>query len=180
MDACVIGDSPVQSQCQIHRFKVNVKKNYLSAIYPFWKSQLVAVGIISVIIFLLNLPHFSRAVVLGSLLTLAVMENLVVSCRFFAHRGKGGEDDGEEDIQEQRDEIKSRLTESIELEAQKYSPAGQSMSSDYLKNKLKVVYLNKYKETFDFIEKNLDLEKFDIIKSIYQIHFCLFQGYPEY
>lgn len=151
----------------VHRFKVDVTRNYLSAIYPFWKSQLAAAGIISVIIFLLNVPQFSRTVVLGSLLTLAVMENIVVSCRFFAHRGKREEDDEIGDIQEQRHEIKSRLTESIELEAQKYSPAGQSMSSDYLKNKLQVIYLNKYKETFDFIEKNLDLEKFDIIKSIF-------------
>jgi len=151
----------------IHRFKVDVKKNYLSAIYPFWKSQLAAAGIISVIIFLLNMPQFSRTVVLGSLITLAVMENIVVSGRFFAYRGEREEDEEMENIQERKEEIKSRLTESIEIEAQKYSPAGQSMSSDYLKNKLKAVYLNKYKKAFDFIEKNLDLEKFDIIKSIF-------------
>ena len=66
-----------------HRYKVDVRNNYLSAIYPFWKAQLAVVGIISVIIFLLNMPQFSRTVVLGSLLTLAVMENIVVSGRFF-------------------------------------------------------------------------------------------------
>jgi len=127
----------------------------------------IFVGIISVIIFLLNMPQFSRTVVLGSLLTLAFIENIVVSGRFFAYRGKKEEGDEMLNVQEREGEIKSRLSESIELNAQKYSPAGQSMSSDFLKNKLKVVYLNKYKRAFDFIEKNLDLEKFDIIKSIF-------------
>jgi len=75
----------------------------------------------------------------------------------FAHRGKGGEKDEIGDIQEQRDEIKGRLIELIELDAQKYFPCRHSISLDYLKHKLKIVYLNKSKEVFDFIEKNLAL-----------------------
>jgi hypothetical protein len=153
-----------------HRFKIDVAQKYLNAVYPFWKTQAAVTGFVSVVFFLFQMPQYSRTVVLGTLLLLTAIENALILGRFLAHRA-------DESIEKQDRILRNpaqhdpggdmSLSEPIHIEIQKYSPEGRSLNSIFLRSKLKVIYLNKYKKVFAFIERNLDLQKYDILKSIF-------------
>jgi len=152
----------------IHRFEISSGVSYYRTIFPFIKSQLILIGLVSIAVFSAHLVFFSRTIILGTLAFFAILENLAVSIYYLAS--------GSTDTDEIRPDLfRAALLENEQLEInkiyeeidkEKYGFPGSGFQNYFFKEKLKHTYLNKFAAVFEFIDKRVDLEKLHILNSI--------------
>lgn len=159
-----------------HQFTIEWQKNLIRMLLPFWRSELMLGGLIASFIFISNLAIFSRFIILGSLLSISLAENLVVCLYFLYFKGRGPEDNDtslftakviEYRPVEVEKEPQNRLEES-------YHFAGNLKSADYLKQMLENVYLHRSQDLLEFLQETIDLDSIDVTRSA-----VLFSPYLE-
>lgn len=148
----------------IHKFEIKMNEKYLNVIFPFWKSEVIIVGLIAYFIYFLNLASFSRFIILGSLLVFALAENLIVSIYFLNHRPRLAEDDPISFFRISPIEFDPETN--IEVKAPenmaKYQIPRSRINSNVLLKQLRTVYLSNFPDVFDLVAEQVDLKKIDI------------------
>jgi lipopolysaccharide/colanic/teichoic acid biosynthesis glycosyltransferase len=151
----------------VHRFEIPAGRSYFRTLFPFLKSQLVIIGLVSIAVVLAKLVFFSRTVILGTLIVFALLEHLAVTIYFLATRGEETDETRPGLFHaEPLEEEPPRLADICEeLPGKKYEFPGAEASKLLLREKLKNAYLSKFQPVFQFIDRRLDLETLDILNS---------------
>jgi len=151
----------------IHHFKIEKDSNYLKTIWPFFKTLLIQIAILSFVAFNIRPFEYSRSIILGSVVLLAVFEWIYVSLYYLYFKSNKA------DIP-RFDLFKSTTVPEV---VQKNVPAEKfdARRKYFVKNghpeiygirkKLLQVYFKDYPEVFSFLDAYLDLDKFDIFDS---------------
>ncbi len=150
-----------------HQFMITWQKNLIRMLLPFWRSELMIGGLIASFIFISNLAMFSRFIILGSLLSISLVENLVVLFYFFYYKVMGPED---EDISLFTAKIIEYRPIEVEKEPENktdaaYTFEGNLKPAGYLEHMLRNVYLHRSRELLEFIQSTIDLEHIDVTRS---------------
>lgn len=153
----------------VHRFRVNEKSGYLRFIQPYWKTEILITLLVALVIVAGKFAELSRGVVLGSLLAFAVFENFILAIRYFVGRPKDGPASvGISFRAEAADVPEKEPFESLwDPMAAKYHLDAEAKSTDMLRRKLKKIYLSKFDNLFEFIDANIDLEKFSLMEAVF-------------
>jgi len=152
----------------VHNFHIPQERNYLKVIWPFLKSFFILISIISFFVFGVRIIEFSRLIIFGSLTVFALSEFFIVSGYYFLTEPSETDEPEitlfktailneqlmlERIVKENKPEFKKhRLVEIVE----------HSIS---IRQKLENIYLKKFPELFQFIDRSLDLSTADIISS---------------
>jgi len=152
-----------------HRFQVNLKQHYFRMIYPFLRSHLIALSILSSIIFGFNIEGFSRFLIFGSIGVFAFLEICILT---FAYSLKHVQ---KSDIPEIEFFDAPALPGDIVVngiikkedrkKARKYRFPGKKISSFLVREKLVKIYLKNIPTVFNFIDNSVELDSIDIIKT---------------
>ena len=153
----------------IHKFEIKMNEKYLNVIFPFWKSELIIIGLMAYFIVLLNLAMFSRFIILGSFLAFAIFENIIVTLYFFKRRPRSIETVSSSFFRtpEVQYEPERAIQKSRIQITDKYAVPESHIRSPLLKKQLQKVYLLKYGDVFQFIEDIVDLSKPEISQSAF-------------
>ncbi len=149
-----------------HHFNIIVEKNYFKAIYPHIKSIIFFMSIMSFNLFILRLHHKNQIIIIDSLIIYNLIFYFIITFIFIIKHPKKTDEvsinyftvnelmaqniikDSEEQFQNKKHEIISNDDEVMSF-----------------KEKLKMIYLRKYKELYQFIEKSLKLSSIQIDKT---------------
>ncbi len=150
-----------------HQFQIARQNNVIKMLVPFWRSELMIGGLIASFIFISNLAMFSRFIILGSLLSISLAENLVVLGYFFYFHLRGPEDEDTalftaEVIEYQPIEVEKEPLTRLD---RAYSFEGNRLAAGYLKSMLENVYLHHSPSLLEFIRETVDLESIDVTRS---------------
>jgi len=156
----------------LHRFHVPADAPLLSVLARFWKSELLIIGVCSAVILLFRFSHFSRFIVLGSLLGFALVENSIVFLRhvFLVTREQAEtghilhEEILESEIRRPEEEEEAITREEV---AEKYIPPEGVGISGILRQKLHKVVLGKFGKVFEFLDHFIDLDRLDLLRSVF-------------
>ncbi len=153
----------------IHKFEIVMNEKYLNVIFPFWKSELIMIGLVAYFVVFLNLTVFSRFIILGSLLVFAICENIIVILYFFKRRPRSIEPPGSSFFSAPGVQYEQEITIKTPgiQKKDRYVVPGRHSRSGLLKKQLRSVYLQKYTDVFQFIEDIIDLGKPGISKSAF-------------
>jgi len=149
-----------------HKFNIVRKENYLKTVFPFLRSEIILISVISFFIFFFKLAMYSRFIILGSLGLFSVMEVIVVSV-YYLFTTPQESDENMVNIFEART-IETEKQEFIEEKKEPtliYDFPGFTLKTISIKEKLKNIYLKKFQSVYKFIEDNLNLDKIDIFES---------------
>ena len=150
-----------------HKFVIPRNKNYLKVIWPFIKSALIILSMVSFFIFTFRVLEYSRLVVLGAVLGFAVLELFIVTI-YYIYRKPRESDEVElelfnTDILFEPEPIE-KVVEKRQRSGQKYRIPFMGSDSHVFKTKLHKVYLKNQPDVFDFLDQTLDLN-IDILHS---------------
>ncbi len=150
----------------IHHFKIEKNGNYLKTVWPFVKSFLIEVAILAFFAFNFREFEYSRAVLFGSITTLAVYDLIFASFYYLFSKSNAA------DIP--RIEI-FKATSVPETVSKREAPKKEFKGKYFVKNgKLKItgirkkllhVYFKDFPSVFTFLDQYLDLDKFDVFNS---------------
>ncbi|HEM48658.1 MAG TPA: sugar transferase, partial [Caldithrix sp.] len=157
-----------------HKFMVPGTKNYLRVIWPFAKSSLIILSILSFFIITFRIEEFSRLIVIGSILAFALSEFILVSI-YHIYRKPVDSDEVEQDFfsaavlsEPDEDAIEIKIEEHYK-KGPKYQIPVSSKRSGILEDKLKNVYLKNNPGIYNFIDEslrlNIDIRHAEIISS---------------
>jgi lipopolysaccharide/colanic/teichoic acid biosynthesis glycosyltransferase len=154
----------------VHRFRIETESGFWNAFIPFWKSEALILASISFIVFVVARGNMSRLVIFGSIAGFAALENLVVLAYYLVCQFRRAEEDPAEIL---ADELAHPQVEHEAVEPapaiveEKYRFQGGSDGQEILKQKLERLFLNKFQDVYDFIMHYVDLDRFDILSSVY-------------
>ncbi|PKL88794.1 MAG: hypothetical protein CVV23_08580 [Ignavibacteriae bacterium HGW-Ignavibacteriae-2] len=148
-----------------HQFRFDFSRNYWSFIRKYVDSYLVTIALTSFLIFILKIQDETKGLIFQTLILYTFWSFVIVSYYFIAR------------IPRKTDEIRISFLKANELpdelidikEVQKnskYHYGNTIRNGQALKDKLKSVYLLKYPQIFESIDKYLALETLDINNSI--------------
>lgn len=157
----------------VHRFQVQVSGGFWKAITPFWQSEALILGLVSLFFFIVTRGTMSRLIIFGSIGTFIVMENVIVTTYYlFAQFRRADEDPAELLADElahpqagQFDFEDGEKEDTEEIIKDKYRFQDTEDSQEILRNKLERLFLKKYQDVYDFLKKYVDLGHFDILSS---------------
>lgn len=151
----------------MHQYKVPEGRNFFKVMFPFWRSQLISIGLVALFIFVSNLAIFSRFIILGSLLAFSVVESLLVTLYFIYTRARGI-DEAETGLFaaktiEYRPVVVAK--EAFLQTEERYGISGSRLRSLHLKQMLSNIYLHRSEELFRFIDEAVNLKCVDVTRS---------------
>lgn len=162
----------------VHRFQVQVNDGFWKAITPFWQSEALILGLVSMFFFIVTRGNMSRLIIFGSISTFIVLENIIVAIYYLFAQFRRAEEDPVELL---ADELahpfgakigsgveKDREVEWVEKEEEikeKYRYQDAEDSQEILRKKLEKLFLKKHQDVFDFLKEYVDLRRFDILSS---------------
>lgn len=149
-----------------HKFNIVKKENYLKTIFPFIRSEIIIISVISFFIFFFKLAMYSRLIIFGSLGLFSLLEIIIVSV-YYIFTATQISDENVIDIFHAREieAEKHKFIEGKKKQAKIYDFHGFALKTVSIKEKLKNVYLKKFQSVYKFIENNLNLNKIDILES---------------
>jgi lipopolysaccharide/colanic/teichoic acid biosynthesis glycosyltransferase len=149
-----------------HKFNIVKKENYLKTIFPFIRSEIIIISVISFFIFFFKLAMYSRLIIFGSLGLFSLLEIIIVSV-YYIFTAAQISDENVIDIFHAREieAEKHKFIEDKKKQAKIYDFHGFALKTVSIKEKLKNVYLKKFQSVYKFIENNLNLNRIDILES---------------
>lgn len=150
----------------IHHFKIEKNGNYLKTLWPFAKTFLVQLAVLSFFAFNFKDYQYSRLTLLGTITVLAVFDVLYVTLYYLFYKENAADIPG----------IEFFKANVFSEKVAKEEPREKALSGKYyvkngryeiygIRRKLLQVYLKDYPAVFTFLDKYLDLDKFDIFDS---------------
>lgn len=150
-----------------HKFSIVKKENYLKTIFPFLRSEIIIIGVVSFFIFFFKLAMYSRFIILGSLGLFSILEIIIVSV-YYIYTKPQISDEGIVDflhpglIEEDKQEV---IKEDKEKQITIYDFPEFTLKTVSIKEKLENVYLKKFQSLCKFIKNTLNLDKLDILEA---------------
>jgi lipopolysaccharide/colanic/teichoic acid biosynthesis glycosyltransferase len=154
----------------VHRFKIHIDNGFWSAFVPFWQSEALILGLVSFASFTFGKGGMSRLIIFGSIACFAVFENIVVLIYYIVFQFRRATEDPAELLADELahpQTIAGDKEITGELYKEKYRFLETDDSQEILKQKLERLFLKKYQDVYDFIIKYVDLNRFDILNSIF-------------
>lgn len=156
----------------VHRFTIRADGGFLKAIIPFWQSEALILGLVSLAVFNLARGTMSRLVIFGSIVAFAALENLVVAAYFVYAQFRRAEEDPAEMLADElaHPQGGEHAASAIELAEPEETPehyrfGGRVDDQEILRKKLERLFLRKFQDVYDFLRKFVDLSRFDILGS---------------
>jgi lipopolysaccharide/colanic/teichoic acid biosynthesis glycosyltransferase len=155
----------------VHRFKIKTENGFWNAFIPFWQSEALILGLISFTVFVAARGSMSRLIIFGSIAGFVILENIVVLAYYITSQFKRADEDPAELLADELAhpqmavEVDEEITE--EIVKDKYRFQERDDSQEILKQKLERLFLNKFRDVYDFIRKYVDLGRFDILSSAF-------------
>lgn len=155
----------------IHRFNVQVNRGFWKAITPFWRSESLILGLVSLLFFIVTRGSMSRMIIFGSIAAFIVLENMVVSVYYLYAQFLRAEEDPAELLADELAHEREAAAETSAREALEAPAAGRYRYQEaedqlgILRRKLERLFLSKHREVYEFIGQYVDLGRFDILSS---------------
>jgi len=152
----------------VHKFRIQADANYLKTLWPFVKSTLIQLSLISFFVFAFRILEYSRIILFGSVLLFAAFEYFVVSI-IFIYKKPLLSDENKLDFFAApilaEPKVSEVQPESERLIEGKYKIHEEPVESHGFRKKLKNVYLQNFPKVFDFMEETIDLDAVDLMTS---------------
>lgn len=150
-----------------HKFNIVKEENYLKTIFPFLRSEIIIISIISFSIFFLKMAMYSRLIILGSLGLFSLLEITVVSVYYIYTKPQISDKDPADSlnpglIEEEKPEV---IKKDKKKKAGIYDYPGFILKTISIQEKLKNVYLKRFHSIYKFIENALNLDNIDILEA---------------
>lgn len=152
----------------VHKFRIPRSKRYLAVIWPFVKSFVIVLGLLSFFVFTFRVIEYSRLVLFGSMGIFFLFEMAVITI-YYVYKKPQSSDEPAVDIFHA-----ALLREPIEDTAPpedrkfvdgKYIPDGGGATTVSIQGKLENVYLRKFPLVYRFLDENIDLSRIDYMSS---------------
>ena len=149
-----------------HRFRLRRDRGLIPTLTPFWKGQGLMLVMVVSIIFITGQEHFSRTIVLGTILTFFVLENLGVALLRALRLGAAADDTatGVTDAPVPGVIAITEAARPASIEGP-YSLPESELQSVFLRGQLASVYLAGRPELMAFLDDNLDLGAVDVTRA---------------
>jgi Bacterial sugar transferase len=152
----------------VHKFKIQGGKNYLKTIWPFAKSSIIQLSLISFFIFAFQVLEYSRLILFGSILAFSLSEFLIVTI-YYLYKKPQESDETQIDffsvnILREPKIIEPQIESERVLEG-KYKIPDAKVESVGFGKKLENVYLKKAPEIYNFVNETVDLSSVDLMTS---------------
>jgi len=161
----------------VHRFKVRTTSGLWNAFIPFWQSEALILGLVSFTVFVAARGNMSRLIVFGSIAAFAILENIVVLAYYVFSQFKRADEDPAELLADElahpqgvegKTEVETEEREDTEETVKdKYRFQEHDDSQEILKQKLERLFLVKSQDVYDFVKKHIELDRFDILSSVF-------------
>ena len=150
-----------------HKFTIVKRENYLKTIFPFLRSEVIIISVISFFIFFFKFAMYSRLIILGSLGLFSLLEITVVSIYYVYTKPKISDEDIIDSfhpglIEEDKQEV---IKEDKEKQITIYDFPEFTLKTVSIKEKLENVYLKKFQSVYKLIEKTINLDNIDILEA---------------
>ncbi len=152
----------------VHKFHVPAGRNYLQTLWPFVKSTLIQMGVISFFVFTFRVLEYSRLILFGSVALFALFEYLVVSLVYIFKKQPVTDEPQLNFFAApllREPEVEAAPPESERIYEGKYRIKDAEIESLGLRKKLQTVYLKKFPALFKFIDDTVDLDTVDMMTS---------------
>jgi len=154
----------------VHQFRIRVTTGYLKAVWPFAKSIFIIVGITAFFIFGLRIFEYSRAIVFGSLLYIALFEIASVTIYFIYTAPEKSDEAGRSLVDaacSSEKKVIDRVVSNGAYTGEKVSAIScDSARRGIFRDQLKNVYLNRLPKEYAFIDKYINLSSIDVLGSL--------------
>ncbi|MCK5075062.1 MAG: hypothetical protein KAR38_01745, partial [Calditrichia bacterium] len=160
-----------------HKFQIYSRNGIVKALWPFVKSFIFVLTLLSFFVFAFRVIEFSRLILFGSIILFAVFEWTIVTIYYlYSHPDKTDEiqtdyfhihellDVSKEEKVEKVDEVEKE--EKLVIKEGKYNLPYFEHYSSALADSLKNIYLKSFKEIYTFIKETLNLGTFDLSHSV--------------
>lgn len=152
----------------VHRFRVKTDKGFLNALIPFWQSEALILGLVSFAVFVVAHGTMSRLIIFGSILVFSALENLVVLIRLgLVHFRYCREDELFTPENKSSSLQMPLIAAAAEISPERYRFPDFVSGPSSLRDKLQKLYLRKFEEIYQFIEKCIDLDRFALMSSYF-------------
>ncbi|MFC2156790.1 sugar transferase [Acidobacteriota bacterium] len=150
----------------IHKFEFKKEKKLVRILIPYWKSEIITIGLVTFFIIITNLDFVSQTIVLGSLLGFAVLENLIVLFLYMVQRKKIPDTKDCFPLPFPDEKIVPLQGERAAEIKEKYKIPDSTGGSDLFSQKLQKTFLSQTEEVFHFLEQKIDLSSVDILETL--------------
>ncbi len=157
-----------------HKFSIKNPKDIWTTLQPFVTASLVLMSVLAFVVFAFRVAEFSRFIVLGTILSFAIFETILVSL-YYIIRKPGSTDEVQTRFFEApvlfdpEPEPIEKIIESIQAKGPKHRIDNFDDREAILSHKLEKIYLRDYPEVFGFLQKslelNIDIRRAEIISS---------------
>jgi lipopolysaccharide/colanic/teichoic acid biosynthesis glycosyltransferase len=152
----------------MHRFQVKSSASIIQALAPFWQSEALILGLVSFYTFVAARGSMSRLIIFGSIFVFSLLENLVVLIRFGLVHFRYCQEDELFADENKLLNLQMPLTgEADEISLERYRFPDFVSGPSCLRDKLQKLYLRKFEEIYKFIEKYVDLDRFDLMSAYF-------------
>ena len=151
----------------IHRFRIIIDKNYIKTIFPFIKSMFTYMSFISFIILFFGLISIKKILFLTTIF-FSVFELTYVSFLYLKKRFESGSELTNEHYAITNSWEAKRINEVVvqdKVERKKFTLSKKSFLSNFVKEKLRTVYLKDKSKIYKFINENIGLNTIDILNA---------------
>ncbi len=152
----------------VHKFQIVGGKNYLRTLWPFVKTSIIQLSIISFFVFAFQILEYSRLILFGSILVFSLSEYLIVTI-YYLYKKPQVSDETEIDLFSatilREPEAEITIPESERLLTEKYKIHNEQIESHGFSKKLQNVYLKNAPHVFNFINDTVNLNTVDLMTS---------------
>lgn len=162
----------------MHRFRIHVENGLVEAFLPFWKSEALILGLVSFSVFIAARGAMSRTIIFGSIGAFAILENIIVLVYYAVAQFNRAHEDPAEALTDElahpqgdranilaEKEAEAESAENEEKIGEKYKYLDAEDSQQILKLKLERLFLKKYQDVYEFLQKYVELGRFSILSS---------------
>ena len=150
----------------VHKYQVPRDRNYLRAIWPFFKSMFLTFCVVAFAIFIFRMTEFTR-LLFGYLGGFAFFEFLTVTLYFLYTRPRETDEYEFKLVQHSlpEKEVIKEVIEKERTQSREYQIPDKDYQSRFIREKLKHRYLKWFPRVFEFVDHVIDLRTIDIINA---------------
>ena len=152
----------------IHHFKIEKNINYFKTVWPFFKAYLVQLAFISFFAFNVRMYEYSRMVLFGSISALFLFDWIFITISYLLHKENSADIPAIDFFKAPTlPEATLKKEESLKekTQSEKYFVKNGRFEIYGIRKKLLHVYFKDFPAVFSFLDRYLDLDKFDIFDS---------------
>jgi len=151
----------------VHRYRIIIDRSFIKTIYPYFKSTFTYMSFVSFLVLLFNLSDLKK-ILFFTIMLFAFFELSFVSVFYLKKKLKAGIEPAQDHFAIFNSWESKRIRDVIkqdEIERKKFNFPKKKFLSNFVKEKLKNIYLKDQTDVFDFIDENIGLSTIDILNA---------------